>query len=199
MYWYLCVCDLCAHVHWPFYCRIILVNRAQTARSEKLFKIHKTLITWVSKVSDHEFDIKIGIQYGDHKKVDKNTLLQCFQRKILQNQQISYSGVFKIFDEEFDLEFVILYDKIADIETYFSSFSWFSLKKTTNSIELRVLRSLWSQIRYYNRNSMVDGKKISMDFNEKNCKININSCIGVFRYIITSLTWNLKFKEVAAR
>ena len=60
---------------------------------------------------------------------DEKRVFQCFQRKILQNQQTSYSGVFKVFkvfNEEFNIDFGILYGKIAEIKTYFS---WFSLKQ----------------------------------------------------------------------
>ena len=64
-------------------------------------------------------------------RIKRGPEVQCLQRKILQNQQTSYSGVFKVFDEEFG----ILYGKMVDIKTYFS---WFSLKRTTNSIVFRV-------------------------------------------------------------
>ena len=54
---------------------------------------------------------------------DKKTFFQCFQQKILQKQQNSHSTVCKVFNGESDIEFGILYGKMADIKTYFSSFS----------------------------------------------------------------------------
>ena len=43
---------------------------------------------------------------------DKKRVFQCFQREILQNQRTPYLGTFKIFDEEFDIEFGTLGKKL---------------------------------------------------------------------------------------
>ena len=140
-----------------------------------------------SDSSDHEFDIKIRIQYGDGKMADKK--FQCFQWKILQNQQR------RILHQ--------IWNSIWQNGRYKTYFSWFSLKKTTNSIEGRVQgisRSvITNEILQLNFNMVDDKFLFSMHFNENNCKFDTTSCTGVFSYIITSSTSTSVSKEVVAR